>query len=874
VYNDLVPSAPAYWQLNEQTAEGQLKKATLGNGITTEYTYVPQTGAIDAIRSRNGSFGPYAIQNFEYDFNALGFLKERRDINLSVSGTGSASEKLVNADSYDALNRVKTVRRYLDGTLQTNGTKTVNYDALGNITSKSHLVGTTTGTYDYTTAATCTGVTGAVPSGPHAVRRVTVGSDTRDFCYDANGNQLRGWNFAASPNRPRDMTWTSYNYPKTVKEASQTITFSYGADRSRFRQINEFNGKTTIYVDGIYERETLGATTTHVHYVFAGGQAVAIYKSRSDSTQETLYPHRDHLGSVTSVTDANQGIVDTLSYDMWGKRRNPNWTDAGSLVFGLKTPRGYTGHEHLDDTGLIHMNARSYDPTLARMLSADPFVQFPGSSQSYNRFSYVLNSPLTYTDPSGFCIDAGACPAGGLAPFVPGLGGAPPGRALGGGSAGRVSVIGVVARVVRGIPSPSFTFGLDTNPAPWDCFFIDSDYGRSSPFSFSFSYPTSRVVYYPVMYTYSTPPAHAPAASAAADGQPFLSKLWGRVTAAKSSMLEAASGMSTLEKVHLGLNALSMAADATGVGASVSWIFDVADGIVSAAEGDWKGAAMSIGAAVPGLGNAANAAKIARTLCCFAEGTLVATEDGPVPIEEIKVGDKVWARSEETGETALKPVVDLIRRTDRQIWELTYEVHEPSGYGSSTKSEVFETTNDHPWARIDGEWVATQDLRPGMQIIRQDGAPATVVSVVETDRTMPTYNLEVADFHTYFVGESRVWVHNGGPVCDLATKSDLVTKRPGTRGHPDHQRDVAGGGRQQAERQAGPGETVVSEGRVQGHPGVNRRADNQVIGEDGKTRLVVESERRPNGPYHQNRTKQLEGVGIEVQTRPPSDWTK
>ncbi|WP_419619689.1 RHS repeat-associated core domain-containing protein, partial [Thiolapillus sp.] len=64
-------------------------------------------------------------------------------------------------------------------------------------------------------------------------------------------------------------------------------------------------------------------------------------------------------------------------------------------------PRGFTGHEHLDDLGLIHMNGRVYDPDLGRFLSADSIVQFPNNSQSYNRYSYVLNNPLSYTDPSG-----------------------------------------------------------------------------------------------------------------------------------------------------------------------------------------------------------------------------------------------------------------------------------------------------------------------------------------------------------------------------------------------------------------------------------------------------------------------------------------
>jgi len=79
--------------------------------------------------------------------------------------------------------------------------------------------------------------------------------------------------------------------------------------------------------------------------------------------------------------------------------------------FGARTPlygnpgatrHGFTGHEELPEVGLIHMNGRVYDPVLGRFLSADPQIQFPDNLQSYNRYSYVMNNPLVYTDPSGF----------------------------------------------------------------------------------------------------------------------------------------------------------------------------------------------------------------------------------------------------------------------------------------------------------------------------------------------------------------------------------------------------------------------------------------------------------------------------------------
>src|SRR5690554_5825613 len=97
-----------------------------------------------------------------------------------------------------------------------------------------------------------------------------------------------------------------------------------------------------------------------------------------------------------------------MSFDAWGQRRDADsWdlvTDVIAQRFTERTSRGYTSHEQLDEVGLIHMNGRIYDPRLARFLQADPFIQAPGNTQSYNRYSYVWNNPLNATDPSGFFL--------------------------------------------------------------------------------------------------------------------------------------------------------------------------------------------------------------------------------------------------------------------------------------------------------------------------------------------------------------------------------------------------------------------------------------------------------------------------------------
>jgi RHS repeat-associated protein len=128
--------------------------------------------------------------------------------------------------------------------------------------------------------------------------------------------------------------------------------------------------------------------------VFAVGDGLAaIYVKQSGQSDKIYYAHRDHLDSVLSLTDSDGMAVFKANYDAWGKQTITTNT--------FKYHRGFTGHEHLPEFALINMNGRMYDPILGRFLSPDPYVQVPGFSQSFNRYSYAFNNSLVYTDPSG-----------------------------------------------------------------------------------------------------------------------------------------------------------------------------------------------------------------------------------------------------------------------------------------------------------------------------------------------------------------------------------------------------------------------------------------------------------------------------------------
>jgi RHS repeat-associated protein len=142
-----------------------------------------------------------------------------------------------------------------------------------------------------------------------------------------------------------------------------------------------------------------------ITYLNAQGQPFAIHK-KSGESEIIDYLHLDYQGSIMAITNQSGTIIlEERNYDAWGRPRT-----ASTLAYVLPNPfgsgsevkRGYTFHEHLEEFNLINMNGRMYDPLLARFLNADPLLQDNTDGQNYNRYSYVLNNPTKYTDPSGY----------------------------------------------------------------------------------------------------------------------------------------------------------------------------------------------------------------------------------------------------------------------------------------------------------------------------------------------------------------------------------------------------------------------------------------------------------------------------------------
>ena len=359
---DNIEGTKNYWIADDRNAKGQLTLMTHGNNVVTSHAY-DNAGRKTSINV--GNVASYFSGQYAYD--SVGNL-DSSDIFHGVGSQVAVTENY----GYDLLNRLTSVNS------TATGVSSYQYDGLGNITSKD-------------------GKTYLYQGTPHAVTK--VGTDV--YGYDLNGNMISGLG--------RSTSWSAFNKPVQIENSNARLNFRYGTDRSRYQQTkldtSTGNTDTITYIGGLFEVVEKPTLTEYKHFIKAGGGTVAVNTRRSNSTNETTYLHKDKLGSLVVVTDDLGASKADFSYDAFGKRR-PVDGEASINPLMLEYTRGFTNHESLTDVGLIHMNGRVYDPALGRFISADPFIQFSTNMQSYNRYSYVLNNPLGYTDPSGYFLSS------------------------------------------------------------------------------------------------------------------------------------------------------------------------------------------------------------------------------------------------------------------------------------------------------------------------------------------------------------------------------------------------------------------------------------------------------------------------------------
>lgn len=262
----------------------------------------------------------------------------------------------------------------------------------------------------------------------HLNRLCEAGSDS--YAYDTKGNMTRRSGvgdyvydvarpFAVSqvpfnamiPQREQFISYNALQQPDSIIEGGATATFTYGADLQR-SSMRVTRGETSLsahYYDGTFNsfHRLRGENLDVKQILYLAGDAytapAAIVRDYGSSSWQLRHIIRDNQNSIVAVTDTAGNALERNSYDPWGVRRDPVTLTpyAPGEQPELTLGRGYGSHEHLGDFGLINMNARLYDPALCRFLSPDPIIQAPDNSQNFNRYSYCLNNPLKFIDPTG-----------------------------------------------------------------------------------------------------------------------------------------------------------------------------------------------------------------------------------------------------------------------------------------------------------------------------------------------------------------------------------------------------------------------------------------------------------------------------------------
>ncbi|WP_151779963.1 polymorphic toxin type 47 domain-containing protein [Acinetobacter bereziniae] len=685
-----------YWAANARDARGNVTQETLGNGLTTNRTYQPDTGLIESINTGNAS-----IQQNSYAFDALGNLINR---NQNLAGISNNE-----AFTYDNINRLKTVVN------QQGQTTSVNYDAIGNITQK-------TSNLDYKPVKEQTYSWNSFNM-PISIQQ---GSDSESFIYDANHQRVR----------------------RTSIEDGKTTTTVYINPRidtgGTFEKTYLPNG-TTEYTHYIYAGgDTIGSYISNDKGVAPTGDLGSAYNTgvlpnsalaAIDKTGPYRYFHMDHLNSIEVITDAAGNPIERLSYDPWGKRRNVNGSESDIEIEGTKSSRGYTSHEMLDNIALVHMNGRVYDPQIGRFISADPNIDGADDLQGYNRYAYVRNNPGTLWDPSGYGF------FGKVLGFV-GLGSAGNAidKAFSDVGNGILSVMdkwnlcdlskgncGFQAGIVNG-PNNQSIGGAQNGQQTIQPFI---GINGNNNYRINFSYENNQFAFNSFAY----------------NGILINAKYFTQVTNYFMS-LDTSKMSSGKDYTEIGLEAERAEKEKFG-----DFVVDQGLDLLEA----WDLATQIY--PIPFLRQtgqfAGFSAKGLRAFgcCCYVEGTLINTQFGLQPIESIEVGTLVPTKNLETGLIELKPVSKTYLTEGKEIYRLTTE-------DKNKNLEVVEVTDNHPYWVIGSGWVDSAQLLPEMNLTNKENETVKVISVVPLGQTQNTYNLEVEDNHNYFVGKQNILVHN------------------------------------------------------------------------------------------------------------------
>jgi RHS repeat-associated protein len=361
-------------------ADGRIRQLKLGNGLYETHDY--RTPGTPTVYKLGTAVGNDSLTGIEYDFHPAtnnGNVWKQRIIRPQFS--------VGQEYGYDALNRISSMYESADVN------RTYGYDRYGN-----RYVATSSSQIPPPIAPEPT-----LPGHYNAANNRLVMSGTG---FDAAGNQ--------TTLAPYTLEYDAEGRNTVVKlSGASYATFSYDGEGRRVKKA--MNGGDTTYY--LYD---------------ALGQMAVEYSTETPSSTGPSYLFTDMLGSVRTITNNVGAVVECYDYLPFGRMlgddvggRGTCYPDPPDVNYDSRAPQKFTGKERDAETGLDYFLARYYSGAQGRFLSPDEFKGGPddalsgrditppgplpyadiGNPQSLNKYTYVLNNPLKYTDPDGHFWD-------------------------------------------------------------------------------------------------------------------------------------------------------------------------------------------------------------------------------------------------------------------------------------------------------------------------------------------------------------------------------------------------------------------------------------------------------------------------------------
>jgi RHS repeat-associated protein len=584
---------------------------------------------------------------------------------------------------------------------------------------------------------------------PHPLVKTETGTKTNTYGYDKSGNTTSRPGTQAQ----QTLAWnTEGELVSTTEPAAGTkpalgTSYLYDASGELLIRRATGDGDTVLYLGSTELRLTTKGTTktvTGTRYYTAAGQTIALRTAVTGTAGNKLnFLSGDHHGTSSLAIDSATLAVTSKRYTgLFGAPRgetSKTWPD----------DKAFLGKPADTNTGLTHVGAREYDPSVGQFLSIDPLLS-ADQHQSLNGYSYANQHPATSSDPTGLCDD----PGNGCMPVNPGSGktntGGPsgskypiqPDNYYNGKNGGGGSSSGGKSRGTGHTSSSGHTSSASNDCGNWfSCGFkkvknvasavvdtVQDNWGNIAQVVTEVAVGAVCV-------------AGASAAGAATGGIGFAA-------VAGCGALAGAAGAAVG-------NALSDDADHS-VGGALS---DMAEGAIWGAAGAVVGA--GIGKAIGSIVKGKSAAKATAPCHSFLPGTGVLLGDGTrKAIEDVKVGDTVVTTDTTTGKTLTKKVVSTITTgDDKDFTDITIST------GDGLSSIV--ATDTHPfWVPELSKWVEAGELEVGQWLRTSAGTHVQITATSYYAKRQRTHDLTIQDVHAYYVlaGGTPLLVHNCGDI--------------------------------------------------------------------------------------------------------------